>query len=75
MATSGCRATTSTPLSARGATAGSDIKTLYDLAGGVGGPLRRNKLWFYGSMRRWITTSNLAGLYFNKLQNPQGTLF
>jgi hypothetical protein len=48
---------------------------LYDLAGGVGGPLRRNKLWFYGSMRRWITTSNLAGLYFNKLQNPQGTLF
>ena len=62
-------------LRARGATAGSDIKTLYDLAGGVGGPLRRNKLWFYGSMRRWITTSNLAGLYFNKLQNPQGTLF
>jgi len=62
-------------LRARGATAGSDIRTLYDVEFGAGGPLRRNKLWFYGSARRWITTSNLAGLYFNKLQNPQGTLF
>ena len=62
-------------LRARGATNGSEIRTLYDVEGGIGGPLRRNKLWFYGSVRRWITTSNLAGLYFNKLQNPQGTLF
>ena len=61
-------------LRARGATAGSDIRTLYDVEGGIGGPLRRNKLWFYGSARRWITTSNLAGLYHNKLQNPNGTL-
>jgi carboxypeptidase family protein len=62
-------------LRARGATAGSDIRTLYDVEGGAGGPLRRNKLWFYFSARRWITTSNLAGLYHNKLQNSQGTLF
>ena len=62
-------------LRARGATAGSDIKTLYDIEGGIGGPIRQNKLWFFGSARRWITTSNLAGLYHNKLQNPQGTLF
>jgi len=62
-------------LRARGATAGSDIRTLYDVEGGAGGPIRRNKLWFYFSARRWITTSNLAGLYHNKLQNPQGTLF
>ncbi len=62
-------------LRARGATAGSDISTLYDVEGGAGGPLRRNKLWFYVSARRWITTSNLAGLYHNKLQNPNGTLF
>ncbi|HEU5258561.1 MAG TPA: carboxypeptidase regulatory-like domain-containing protein [Vicinamibacterales bacterium] len=61
-------------LHARGATAGSDIKTLYDVEGGIGGPIRENKLWFFVSLRRWITTSNLAGLYFNKLQNPQGTL-
>jgi len=61
-------------LRARGATAGSDIKTLYDVEGGIGGPIRENKLWFFVSLRRWITTSNLAGLYFNKLQNPQGTL-
>jgi hypothetical protein len=62
-------------LRARGATAGSDIKTLYDVEFGMGGPIRRNKVWFYGSARRWITTSNLAGLYFNKLQSPTGTLF
>jgi hypothetical protein len=59
----------------RGATAGSDIKTLYDVAGGLGGPIRQNKAWFFLSLRRWITTSQLAGLYFNKLQNPGGTLF
>ena len=62
-------------LKARGATAGSDIKTLYDVQGGAGGPIKENKLWFFVSARRWITTSNLAGLYFNKLQSPQGTLF
>jgi len=59
-------------LRARGATAGSDIRTLYETAGGVGGPLRQDRLWFFGSARRWITESNLAGLYHNRLQ---GTLF
>jgi carboxypeptidase family protein len=65
----------SSALRARGATNGSEIKTLYDLEGGLGGPIRPNRLWFYGSARRWITTSNLAGIYFNKLQDPKGTLF
>jgi hypothetical protein len=41
-----------TALRARGATAGSDIRTLYDVEGGAGGPIRRNKLWFYFSARR-----------------------
>ena len=56
----------------RGATAGSDIRTLYEVAGGVGGPLRQDRLWFFASARRWITESNLAGIYHNRLQ---GTLF
>lgn len=62
-------------LRARGAVNGSEIQTLYDVEGGLGGPIRQNKLWFYGSFRRWLTTSNLSGIYFNKLQNPAGTLF
>ena len=59
-------------LRARGATAGSDIRKLYEVAGGVGGPLRQDRLWFFSSARRWLTESNLSGLYHNRLA---GTLF
>ena len=59
-------------LRARGVGAQPQIKTLYDLGGGIGGPIKKNKLWFSFGQRWFTTRSYLPGNYFNKLQ---GTLF
>lgn len=59
-------------LLARGVTTSPSIKSNYEIAGGVGGPIKRDSLWFFGSARRWVSQSYQPGNYFNKLQ---GTLF
>jgi hypothetical protein len=59
-------------LRVRGATTVPFIKQNYEIAGGLGGPIKRDKLWYFGSARRWISQSYQPGNYFNK---TQGTLF
>src|SRR5262245_36798138 len=59
-------------LRARGLTRTNQIRTIYDVGGGVGGPLKRDRLWFFTASRAWGSQEELAGVYFNKLQ---GTLF
>jgi len=59
-------------LRARGVTTSPFIKASYELAGGVGGPIARDALWFFASARRWVSQSYQPGNYFNK---TQGTLF
>ncbi len=56
----------------RGAATPGAIKTLHEVAGGVGGPIRQNKLWYFADSRRWASSSYQPGQYFNK---TQGTLF
>ena len=41
------------------------IRTRYEAGGGIGGPMIKNKLWFFLSLRSWTTASNYSGLYFN----------
>lgn len=59
-------------LTARGVRTPPSIKELRDLAIGVGGPLVRDKLWFFADGRDWRSLSYLAGNYYNA---RQGTLF
>ena len=59
-------------LRARGVTVIADIRKRYDVGGGVGGPIMRDKLWFFMSSRYWITSTYVPGNYFNA---TQGTLF
>src|SRR5712691_4032890 len=59
-------------LRARGLTAAPSVRRYYDVGGGVGGPIQRNKLWFFGASRREDRSVYQAGNYYNKLQ---GTLF
>jgi hypothetical protein len=59
-------------LKARGVTVIAAIRKRYDAGGGLGGPLRRDKLWFFASSRYWVTSTYVPGNYFNK---TQGTLF
>jgi Carboxypeptidase regulatory-like domain len=51
------------------------IKKFVEAAGGVGGPIKRNKLWFFGAARKSITQQYAAGIYWNKLHQPQSLLY
>ena len=42
------------------------MKKAYDINPGVGGPLLREKLWFYSSARWQANQNYIAGLYYNK---------
>jgi hypothetical protein len=59
-------------LVARGLTSTATIKELYDLGAGAGGPIIRDKLWFWIGLGAWNAEQYAPGNYFNKTQN---TLF
>jgi hypothetical protein len=45
------------------------VKKIYDFGGGFGGPIKRDRLWFYTAIRHWGTQNNVAGpIYWNKNQ-------
>lgn len=56
----------------RGAATSTELRALYEVAGGLGGPLKQDRLWYFVDSRRWKSSSTMPGQYFNKLQ---GTLF
>ncbi len=51
------------------------IKKFADVAGGLGGPIQRNKLWFFGSLRKGVTQQYAAGIYWNQLHQPASYLY
>ena len=50
----------------RGLTTPNSLNKAYDVNGSVGGPIVRDKLWFFVSARRQVNDSYFADLYFNK---------
>jgi hypothetical protein len=59
-------------LRARGLTAAPSVRKYYDVGGGVGGPIKKDRLWFFGASRREDRSLFQVGNYYNK---RQGTLF
>jgi len=59
-------------LRARGAARPGDLRRLYDVGGGFGGPIARDRIWFFASSRYNEASSYAPGNYYNKLA---GTLF
>jgi hypothetical protein len=55
-------------LRARGITGSPNVKRVYNLGGSVGGPIFQNRLWFYGTYRKWDTQQWLPGKYWNATQ-------
>ena len=45
-----------------GITKGPGIINAYDTSASLGGPIRRDRLWFFGSYRRYSTTSGVIGI-------------
>ena len=59
-------------LRARGLNTDISIRHSYDNGGAFGGPIKRDRLWFFTAHRWWGASRYIQGSYFNKLQ---GTLF
>jgi len=51
------------------------IKKFRDSAAALGGPISRDKLWFFASFREGVTQQFAEGLYFNRLTQPQSLLY
>src|SRR5437762_188240 len=55
-------------LRARGLTTVSKILKIYDTGATLGGPIRKDKLWFFASFREWGNQHLMAGNFWNKTQ-------
>jgi len=44
--------------------ASSTLKTLYDINGAIGGPIKKDKLWFYGTSRYFTNEYYLASRFY-----------
>ena len=62
----------SSELRARGAARPGDLRQLYDVGGGIGGPIARDRVWFFGSTRYNGASTYAPGNYYNK---QAGSLF
>ena len=58
-------------LRARGLSFSSSLKKHYDTGGAFGGPIIRDKLWFFAGTRFGANQQYQQGNYFNKLQNQR----
>src|SRR5262245_53010014 len=56
-------------LRARGLTEPNKIKANWDINPAFGGPILRDKVWFFGAARYNVTADYVAGLYWNKNTN------
>jgi hypothetical protein len=53
-------------LKARGLSKPNSLRKAYDVNGSVGGPIKRDSLWFFTSLRRQLNSTYFANLYNNK---------
>jgi len=56
-------------LKQRGLTSASKTQKLFDESVSVGGPIKRDRLWFFGTVRTWGFARQNAGVYWNKTQD------
>ena len=59
-------------LRARGLTTVTTVNYIYDSGFTLGGPIMKDRLWFFHSFREWGNERQAAGKFFNK---TQGTMF
>jgi carboxypeptidase family protein len=52
-------------LKARGLTVAPSLRGIYDFNGGIGGPIFKNRLWFFHSTRRWGAANYIANQFFD----------
>src|SRR3954464_7762504 len=56
-------------LRARGLTDANKRVKIFDEAASLGGPIKKDNLWFFGAFRTWGMAKQFAGVYWNETQN------
>ena len=56
-------------LRARGLSTRNKTQKLFDYSAGIGGPIKKDRLWFFFAPRSWGIVRNQAGVFWNKTQN------
>jgi carboxypeptidase family protein len=56
-------------LRVRGLTASTKTFKVFDESASLGGPIKRNRLWFFGTLRSWGFARQGTGVYWNKTPN------
>ena len=46
------------------------VRKIYDINPGLGGPIMKDKLWFYVSVRAWSAQQYVAGMFYNQSPVP-----
>ena len=46
---------------------------IFDAAASLGGPIKKDKIWFFGAYRTWGMAKQFAGVYWNKTQDQSLT--
>ena len=46
----------------------SRVKEIWDVSGHFGGPIKRDKLWFFTSHRKWVAAKTLGTTFYNGTQ-------
>ena len=73
---SGLQATNlSDALRARGLAATPSIKKNYTVEGSFGGPVKKDKLWFFTAHRYWVVNAYIPGNFFNLLNSTTPLLY
>ncbi len=55
-------------LEAFGITTAAEVNNIFRLGAQIGGPIKRDKLWFFGAIARWGSRVDQPSAYFNLLQ-------
>ncbi len=55
-------------LRGRGLTTISKVLEIYDASFTLGGPIKRDRLWFFSALREWGNRNQMAGMFWNKTQ-------
>jgi len=53
----------------RGLNESTKTQKLFDESASIGGPIKKDRLWFFGTIRTWGFARQNAGVYWNKTQN------
>ncbi len=56
-------------LKKRGLNEASKTQKLFDESASVGGPIKKDRLWFFGTVRTWGFARQNAGVFWNKTQD------